>query len=487
MTFCFHIQSPQHFEISTAIVKHAFRRTMPDESQRHFIKRWEIRRLIDQAKLQSRSFEDLYFEMYPDDTSSTSDTDDCRPLDSLSIPSLSVSVAGPVFDSAAQSERLAALASLKAGQPSSDASEDEDNTYVRDLEAQALRQYNRFVKLEAVEFWNDELHKVRHHEELADMKYNEKVARKCLGAMRDVFHTTEDLERRRRLKLFMAWKKRKLAISAIHSWIVRHRENAVKKKVDDSQDIRAVTVAVGKWHQKAIESQERKHKLRCFFLASKFGRRWLTIVQERRISRDMAVLEQKYHAYRRERDGRVLRKVVSGWRLRAADTAPLEATADDRFAQSTAQRSRSTAHNALTSMYMATAESMSMEATADERYDKSLMSRTLSSRGHWRTRTRITREREEVADECRTIKDQAKAQRAFRNMRKTTAWGKQMNDEADAYHTRTNNAIGRRAIQTWRTTAASRRGEVVPREPPATPAARMSALRQHQQSQRVSP
>lgn len=439
--------------------------------------RREIARLIQQAKQEDRSFEELFLEMWPEDTSSD---DDCRPLDSLSTDA---SLAPQ------DTERLAAIALLKGVSANGDqiagaqTDDSQDSPYIRDLEDQALHAYNRHLVLEVLDIWTDQLYTSSQHAHLADQRYDDKVLRKCFGLMKEEFYQTEDLERKRRLKMFLAWKDRKLAISAIQSWIIRHRENVVKKRAEDRLDVRAVTLAIGNWRLKAAESQQGKERFRGIFYASKFGRRWLDVVSERRISRAMAILEQKYHVYRREKDRKLLQMFFSGWSGSLANIAAIEVTADNHLQQSQAQRSKIVAHDALSSMYMSTAESKSMEATADEQYQKTLMLRVLS-KGQWRVKTQVTQEREEVADEFRTIRDQAKAQRGFRNMRKVTAWGKQMNDEADAYYRRTSSHLGRQMIRKWRIATANKRGEVVVREPPATPAARMSALRQYQQNQR---
>lgn len=473
---------------------------MSSETQRlNQTGRREVRGLIQQAKREQRPFEELFLEMYGDTSSASDTTDDCKPLDGLSIgsftqdaPTETAPLPAAHLSNSQQSERLAALASLAKPTQSnsnhapseSSIGTDHDSTYVKDLEAQAERCYNRHLVLEVLEIWKEELHKSRQQAELADLRYDEKIAHQCLGVMKHEFYKTEDLERRRRLKMFLAWKDRKLAIWAIHSWIIRHRENVVKKRAEDGHDLRATTVALSKWHLRAIESRQRREDFRSFFFASKFGRRWLDIVYEGRIARAMAVLEQRYRAYRREKDAFLLQKFLSGWRGKVAGSAAMEVTASSHFEQQQAQRSKNAAHNALSSMYTATAEGISMEATADEQYQTSLTLRVLSADGQWRAKTRVIQQREEVADEFRTTRDQARAQRGFRKMRKAGAWSKHMNDEADAYFARTTNGGGRQAFRAWRAIAAARRGEVVVQEPPATPAARMSALRQYQQQQR---
>lgn len=470
----------------------------------HLIGRREVRGLIQQAKREQRPFEELFREMYPDDSSASDTTDDCKPLDGLSIVSFgqedatteTAALPPPNLSTSEQRDRAAAFALLARPKPAARRSNsshapsessigtDQDSTYVRNLEAQADRCYNRHLVLEVLDIWQEETHKARQHAEFADLRYDERVAHKCLGVMKHELYKTEDLERRRRLKMFLAWKDRKLAIWAIHTWIIRHRENVVKKHADDGQDVRAATVALSKWYLKATESRQRRAEFRSFFYASKFGRRWLDVVYERRIARAMAVLEQRYHTYRREKDYKLLQAFLLGWRGKVAGAAAMEVTADHHFEQQQAKRSKDAAHSALSTMYTATAENISMEMTADEQYQRSLMLRVISPDGQWRTRTRVVQEREEVADEFRTIRDQRRAQRGFRKMRKAAAWGKQMNDEADAYYARTTNDSGRTALRSWRAIAAVRRGEVVVQEPPATPAARMSALRQYQQSQR---
>lgn len=461
--------------------------------------RREVRGLIKRAKREERPFEEIFLEMYGDTSSASDTTDDCKPLDGLSIgsftqdaPTETAPLPASRLSSPQQRERLTALASLakpmtqQSSHPPSESSigTDHDSTYVRDLEAQAERCYNRHLVLEVLEIWKEELHKSRQQAELADLRYDEKIAHQCLGVMKHEFYKTEDLERRRRLKMFLAWKDRKLAIWAIHSWIIRHRENVVKKRAEDGHDVRAATVALSKWHLMAIESRQRRQDFRSFFFASKFGRRWLDIMYERRIARAMAVLEERYRAYRREKDVKLLQKFLFGWRGKAASSAAMEATAGNLFEQQQAKRSKNAAHHALSSMYTATAEGISMEATADEKFQASLMLRVLSADGQWRAKTRVIQEREEVADEFRTTKDQARAQRGFRKMRNAAAWAKYKDDEADAYYSRTTNDGGRHALRAWRAVAAARRGEVVVQEPPATPAARMSALRQYQQQQR---
>lgn len=474
---------------------------MPSETQRlNQTGRREVRGLIQRARREARPFEQLFLEMYGDTSSASDTTDDCKPLDALSIgsftqdaPTETAPFPASRLSSSQQSERLAALASLAKPMTRTQSSHapsessigtDHDSTYVQDLEAQAERCYNRHLVSEVLEIWKEELHKSRQQAELADLRYDEKIAHQCLGVMKHEFYKTEDLERRRRLKMFLAWKDRKLAIWAIHSWIIRHRENVVKKRAEDGHDVRAATVALSKWHLRALESQQRRHDFRSFFFASKFGRRWLDIVYERRIARAMAVLEQRYRAYRREKDVKLLQKFLSGWRGKAASSAAMEVTAGNLFEQQQAKRGKNAAHHALSSMYTATAEGISMEATADEQYQTSLSLRVLSADGQWRAKTRVIQGREEVADEFRTTRDQTRAQRGFRKMRKAAAWSKPMNDEADAYYARMTNDGGRQALRAWRAVAAARRGEVVVQEPPATPAARMSALRQYQQQQR---
>ncbi|ETN41187.1 uncharacterized protein HMPREF1541_03122 [Cyphellophora europaea CBS 101466] len=471
----------------------------------HLVRHREVRRLIARAKREGRSFEDLFFEMFPDDASSASDTDDCRPLDGISIQSsfhdeptteTAPVVGPPLLTTTQQSERLAAISSLAASSrsrraaPNPDVASDisssgleEDTAYVGDLEAQAERCYSRHLMLEVLDIWREETHKSRQHGGLADLRYDEKIARKCLETMKHEFHQTEDLERRRRLKMFLAWKRRKLAIWAIHGWIIRHRENVVRKRSEDGQDIQVATVTLAKWQAKALSLRQKKAEFRQFFYASKFGRRWIEIVYERRITRAMAILEQSYHTYRREKDAKLLRAFVSGWRGKAASSAAMEVTAQQQLQQQQVKRSNNLAHGALTAMYMATAEAVSMEATADETHRTSARLRVLSVDGQWRSKTRIILEKEELADEFRSIRDQSKAQRGFRKMRNAAGWGKQMDDEADAYRARTTNDVARQKLRQWRAVAATKRGEVIVNEPPATPAARMSALRQYQQNQ----
>jgi hypothetical protein len=363
--------------------------------------------------------------------------------------------------------------------------ESEDSVYVRDLEAQADCQYERNLKREVLDVLGQVALESRQREDFADCKYDQYLGRKSLDVLRERLCEAEDLERQRRLRMFRAWKDRKLTIAAMHTWIIRHRENVVRKQVEDDKDIHAVTTAMSKWRLMALETQERKQEFRIFFVALKFARKWREVVRERQKSRAIAVLEQKYHSFRHHRDRKVLQRSLSRWREQAVKSAATEAAADDRLQRSESQRNKSKAHEALSTMYTAAARTVSMEAAADAHHQKSMALRVLSPDGQWRRQTRITQEREEVADEFRAIKDEAKAQRVVRKMRNTAAWGRTMDDEADAFFDRTTNAIGRRAISTWREAAASKRGEAVIREPPATPAARMAALRQYQQSQNL--
>lgn len=447
----------------------------------------QVRHLIARAKNESRSFESLFAEMFPDDESTE---DDCRPLDGLSIASFAnddpTTSTRPDTDYATQSSHRPphALTPIQEVPRSVDSEPtEEDQAYIAELEDRADVCYRRHLASEVLDIWRDETHKSLQHVELADLRYDEKIARKCLGVMQEELYQAEDLERRRRLKMFLAWKSRRLAIWAIHSWIIRHRENVVNQRAEDGQDVRAATAALSRWQIKAADLRQRKMAFKSFFHACKYGRRWLDIMYERRVLRAMAILEQRYRDYRRERDGKLLRSFISGWRGKAAAVAAMEVTAVQHLEQTRARQASKLAHRALTDMYVATAESKTREVSADEKYDTTVKLRVLADDGNWRSRTRKIGEQEQVAEEFCGLKDQARAQRAFRKMRKTAAWGKQMENEAETYQDRASNDYARSALRVWRTKTAARVGHVVVQEAPATPAARLSALRQYQQGQ----
>jgi hypothetical protein len=474
------------------------------------IARRQIRRLLTQARQEGRSFEELFLEMFPEDSSSASE-DDCRPLDTLTAdtfsqtgtqsenstetaPRPSISSETPLSQ---HNERAAAIADLarsiqqSRGQiqeshtadAGAEVLEEHDSAYERGIEAQADRVYRRGLMNEVLGIWRDLVSQHGRQEYEADLICDEKLVRQSLGTLLDDFHAADDTERRKRLKMFLAWNDRRLAIGAFRAWIVRHRENVVSQQSEEDQNLRAAATALSRWHTRAAELMKRKQKFKRFFLASKFGRRWLNAVYDRRVSRAMAVLEERYRAYRRQRDVKILGKFLAGWQRRSVNLAAMEATADEHVVKQASQRTSQAAHRGLTQMYIATAEMREAEMKADDRYDTMLVARVLCADSPWRTKTTKVQEQDVMAEQFETIKDQERAQQGFRKMRKAAAWGQKTEENADAFYDRISIHQGRQALRQWRHKFAVKRGEVVAQEPPATPAARMTALRQYRQSQ----
>lgn len=442
--------------------------------------RREVRSLIERAKREGRSFEDLFLEMYPGEETILEE-DDCRPIDGVSVRSYDEGTVSTDYGTRTTDSfrpvqpprRPESLSEISV------ATED-DNTYVRDLKSRADFYYRRRLLGEVLEHWRDQLQIHLQHTEAADRKYDEKVARNCLNKMTKEFYDSDDLERKRRLRMFLAWKDRKLAIWAIHAWIIRHRENVVRKRSEDGQNIRAASSILSKWHGKMMQIQQQKSNFRQFFFACKYGRRWIDIVSDRRIARTMATLEQKYHAFRREKEAKMLRRSISGWNAKAASAVAMEVTAVQHFQETQQRQTRDIAYKAITTMYVTTAEVSNMELAADQKYETGVKSRILADDGQWRSRTRLAQDQEQRADLFHEFKGQGKAQLAFRMMRRTAARSKQLDDEADAHRIRTDSNNARHALRKWRSEAAAKRGEIVVQEAPATPAARLTALRQFQ-------
>jgi hypothetical protein len=471
------------------------------------IARRQIRRLLAQARQQGRSFEELFLEMFPDDSPSASE-DDCRPLDTLTADTFSQSESHSGFSTetaprpsissetplSQHNERAAAIADLarsiqqsrgqgEEADTSVDLLEEYDSAYVRGIEAQADRVYRQGLMNEVMGIWRDLVSQNGRQEHEADLICDEKLARQSLGTLFDDFHAADDTERRKRLKMFLAWNDRRLAIGAFRAWIVRHRENVVNQQSEESQDLRAAARALSRWHTRTAEVLKGKQKFKRFFLASKFGRRWLNAVYDRRVSRAMAVLEERYRAYRRKRDAKLLGKFLADWQVRSTNIAAMQVAADEHVDKQASQRTLQAAHRGLTQMYIATAEMKEAEMKADDRYDTLLMAKVVSADGPWRTSARKAQEQEVMAEQFETIKDQEHAQQGFRKMRKAAAWGQKTDENADAFHDRMSTHHGRQALRQWRHKTAMKKGEVAPQEPPATPAARMTALRQYRQSQ----
>ena len=360
----------------------------------------------------------------------------------------------------------------------------EDPLHLEHLEAQADDFYIRSLGHEVIDLWRQGTRLTQQQERTADEIYEAKLAYRSFNALRDHLEDADAQERLRRLKMFRAWKNHRLMAGAMQTWVTRHRENVVRRQIEENKNDRAGKAALGKWAQAANESQQKKERFKTFYLTLKIARRWRETIRERIRDQQIAELEQRYNYFRRKKDLKLMQNAMLRLKLKTDEHAATNAEADEHSERFQTRRTKSKAHEALTSMYTTAAKSVNMESAADEHYHKALALRVLSSDGRWRKQTRVILEREEVADEFRAIKDEEVAKRGLRAMRKTAAWGKKMEDEADAFCDRKTKALGHRALSKWRDAAASSRGETVVREPPATPAARMAALRQYQQSQR---
>ena len=445
---------------------------------------------MEQARREGRAFEDLFNNMYPDEEVDLEE-DDCRPVDAAVLDALSDADRSVTTDRTGDypTRTTESLQPIPRQRPrpnaipgadnatASSISTDEDITWLRISQRRADANYERHLLKEVVQHWREQTQQEINTIEEEDNKYNAKIARKCLDAMRDEFDKADDIERKRRLKLFLVWKSRKLAIWAIRAWIVRHRENVVRKIADDGQNFRTASTALAKWRLAAAQVQQRKASFRQFFYACKFFRRWKKVVAERRLLRSFAVIEERFNQHQKQKETKLLRVKWDKWRSVVADESRDEIRAVRQHETYSAKQAKTLAHKAITAMYLSTATGLTLEAKADNSYKASLVKRVLSEESEWRIRVRRTEEQEEKADQIDSIRDERRAVHAVRVMRRTAARSRQMDDDAEVFHARMGNNSTRRLLKRWRAEVAERRGETPVQEPPATPAAKLTALR----------
>ncbi|KPI35846.1 uncharacterized protein AB675_11179 [Cyphellophora attinorum] len=354
------------------------------------------------------------------------------------------------------------------------------NIYERTLRDRADRAYTGRLLQEVLSTWREETEEQQQHAEKADLRYDEKLARECLATMREAFDPADAIERKKRLRMYLVWMNHRRAIWAMREWVVRHRENWVRKESEDLQNLQAASSALSKWRSAALDLQQRKSSFRQFFHACKFGRRWMEIVSERRMLRSMAELEQRYHLHKKEKERKAQQRTLATWHAKAASAVAMDVTAVQHDEDKTAKRAKELAHQALTTMYLTTVQSLAGEAQADQRYHAGLAMRVLDHSSDWRVQTRLTVEQEDRADQFVSLRDQQRAQHALRLMGRTATRTQQMEDQADAHQAKTAKTSAHQFLRRWRAQVAARSGQAVVLDAPATPAAKLSALRQSQ-------
>jgi hypothetical protein len=356
------------------------------------------------------------------------------------------------------------------------------NVSERVLNDQADREYKNRLLKEVLSTWQEETEERQQDVAYQDFQYDKRLAQRCLATMRETLESdrAEKIERNKRLRMYLVWINHRRAIWAMREWVVRHRENWVRKQSEDLQNLQAASSALSKWRSAALEQQQRKSSFRQFYHACKFGRRWMEIVSERRMLRSMAELEQRYHQHKKEKERKAQQRTLASWHAKAASAVAMDVTAVQHDEEKTAQRAKELAHQALTTMYLTTVQSLADEAQADQRYGAGLAMRVLDHSSEWRIQTRLTAEQEDRADQFVSLRDQQRAQHALRLMGRTATRTQQMEDQADAHQAKTAKTSAHQFLRRWRAEVAARTGQAVVLDAPATPAAKLSALRQSQ-------
>lgn len=375
---------------------------------------------------------------------------------------------------------------------------------LRAMERAADDHYYFNLRKAVIQTWRDKVADIRQMNAQADSAYARSLARRTIQALRH--HRGVNRELQKRLKMFMTWQDGLLVERCLRSWILRHRQNSLKRfrkqltadsalqkwrqktaalqeqemRADDARDYMAASSALAVWRSKARYLQGLR-KFKELYLQIKWFKIWQARTKQSSRARYDELLKSRYREVKQRLGVRSARRALDAWREKTAELREHERNADAHFARVQDERVRKTAHEALTSMYLQTAENLESERMADQHYEKNLVARfhILQVNGAWRGKVREIQAMEAKADEYREIRTQEVARDALRTIRNQASRTKQLETQADEFYDRHSKKRTQEYLHVWRAKAAEKQGvedvSVMP-PPPTTPAARRTAL-----------
>ena len=375
---------------------------------------------------------------------------------------------------------------------------------LRAMERAADDHYSYNLKKAVLYTWRDKAEELRQMGLKADNAYARSLAQRSFEAWgrRHILDRELDV----RLRMFIKWRDQRLVERCLRSWILRHRENSLRKfqyqlsadstiqkwrqktvavkeqemRADDARDYMAASSALGLWRSKARHLRGVR-EFKELYLRLKFFKLWQARAKKSSRSRYDDLLKSKYREAKHRLGMRSARRVIQVWRDKTTQLQENERNADAHSARAQDERVRKTAHKALTSMYVQTAENLDNERLADEHYEENLLGRyqILDFDGVWRGKVREIQAMEVKADEYREIKTQEVARDALRTIRNQSTRTRQMETQADEFYGRQSKKRAQACLHTWRAKTVEKQGVQdvsVILAPPATPAARRTAL-----------
>ena len=372
------------------------------------------------------------------------------------------------------------------------------------MERAADDHYNFNLRKAVIQTWREKLAGIRQNNAKADSAYARSLATRTTLALR--YHRGENHKLQKRLRSFITWRDGLLLERCLRSWILRHRQNSLKRfqeqltaastlqkwrrktaalqeqemRADDARDYMAASSALGVWRSKARFVQGLR-KFKELYLQIKWFKMWQARTKQSSRARYDELLKSRYREVKQRLAMRSARRALDAWSEKTAELREHERNADAHFARVQDERVRKTAHEALTSMYLQTAENMESERVADQHYERNLVARfhILQVNGAWRGKVREIQAMEAKADEYREIKSQEVARDALRTIRNQASRTKQLETQADEFYDRHTKKRTQEYVHVWRAKAAEKQGmedvSVMP-PPPTTPAARRTAL-----------
>ena len=226
---------------------------------------------------------------------------------------------------------------------------------LRAMERAADDHYCFNLKKAVVQTWRDKITDIRQMNARADDAYARSLAKRGLWALRD--HRAVHHELEKRLEKFITWRDGLLVERCLRSWILRHRQNSLKRfrkqltadsvmqkwrqktaalkeqemRADDARDYMAASSALGVWRSKARYMQG----LRTFkelYLRLKWFKIWQARTKQSSRARYDELLKSRYREVKRRLGTRSARRALDAWREKTAELREHEGNADAHFA-----------------------------------------------------------------------------------------------------------------------------------------------------------
>ncbi|KAJ9610638.1 hypothetical protein H2200_005415 [Cladophialophora chaetospira] len=321
--------------------------------------------------------------------------------------------------------------------------------------------------------WREQTAEIRQMNQVADDHRSRQAAINALSSLSNASTAIRSSE-----SLAVVVYEGNLARKVFDKWLSNlHDNQANEARADAAADFFAAKHAIQRIRARA-QARIRQNKIaaaRTFVIAVEYVHKWRAAVK--------AIKHAKYEAAYKQMRSKVKRNIAQAaldtWRAKTKRIQEMNSTADEFRTRKDDDNAKTTAHNAIVTMYNRTEQTQEAERQADLRYNQNLVNRLGIFGENWLQPTRQILANQQIADEYRDTRTASYASGVLRNMRNTTFRVKRLEEDADTLLQRNENKRALTVLQGWRRKVRGPEGdEDAERQPmiPTTPAARRSQL-----------